>query len=62
MRWFNEGIEHPQGHKKFDGKLHQAFAQQFISQVEDRKLKVVHRTTIEDSLYEPEADYTTQAL
>ncbi len=62
MHWFNEGIEHPQGHKLFNGKLHQAFAQQFISKVEDQKLKVVHRTSIEDSLYEPEADYTTQAL
>lgn len=62
FRWFNEGIAHPQGHKKFDGKLHQSFAQQFISKVENRKLNVVHRTSIEDSLYEPEADYTTKAL
>ncbi len=61
-RWFNEGIEHPQGHKKFVGRLHQSFAQQFISRVENQKLNVVHRTSIEDSLYEPEADYTTQAL
>ena len=62
MQWFNEGIEHPQGHKRFIGKLHQSFAQQFISKVENQKLNVVHRTSIEDSLYEPEADYTTQAL
>ncbi len=61
-QWFNEGIAHPQGHKKFDGKLHQCFAQQFISKVENQKLNVVHRTSIEDSLYEPEADYTTKAL
>jgi branched-chain amino acid transport system substrate-binding protein len=61
-QWYNEGIEHPQGHKKFDGKLHQCYAQQFISKVENQKLKVVHRTSIEDSLYEPEADYTKQAL
>ena len=61
-QWFNEGIEHPQGHKKFDGKLHQCFAQQFISKVENQKLNVVHRTSIEDSLYEPEADYTKKAL
>ena len=62
MHWFNEGIEHPQGHKRFIGKIHQSFAQQFISKVENQKLNVVHRTSIEDSLYEPEADYTTQAL
>ncbi len=61
-RWFNEGIEHPQGHKKFVGRIHQAFAQQFISKVGNNKLNVVHRTSIEDSLYEPEADYTTQSL
>ncbi len=60
--WFNEGIEHPQGHKRFIGKLHQYFGQQFISKVENRKFNVVHRTTIEDSLYESEVDYTTQAL
>ena len=35
---------------------------QNISKVEGGKLKVVHRTTIEDGLYEPEGDYTTQAL
>jgi branched-chain amino acid transport system substrate-binding protein len=62
MKWFNEGIEHPQGHKQFVGQLHQCFGQQFISQVENNRLKVVHRTTIEDGLYEPEADYTIQAL
>ncbi|MCZ6522607.1 MAG: ABC transporter substrate-binding protein [Alphaproteobacteria bacterium] len=62
FEWFNEGIEHPQGHKKFIGRLHQSYAQQFISKVENQRLKVVHRTSIEDSLYEPEADYTKQAL
>jgi len=62
MKWFNEGIAHPQGHKKFVGELHQCFGQQFISKVENNRLKVVHTTTIEDGLYEPEADYTKQAL
>ena len=61
-RWFNEGIEHPQGHKMFIGKTHQSHSQQFISKVVDQKLKVVHRTSIEDSLYEPETDYTKRAL
>ena len=59
---FEEGKEHPQGDKTFNGKLHQAFGHQNISKVEGGKLKVVHRTTIEDGLYEPEGDYTTQAL
>ena len=42
----------------FVGQIHQCFGQQFISRVENGRLKVVHRTTIEDGLYEPEADYT----
>ena len=62
MKWFNEGIAHPQGGKKFVGELHQCFGQQFISKVENNRLKVVHTTSIEDGLYEPEADYTKQAL
>jgi branched-chain amino acid transport system substrate-binding protein len=59
---YSEGKEHPQGEKKFLGKAHQCFGRQFISQVEGGKLKVVHTTSIEDGLYEPKADYTTQAL
>jgi branched-chain amino acid transport system substrate-binding protein len=59
---FPEGREHPQGPKKFDGRLHQSFGQQFISRVEKRRLKVVHRTKIEDSIYPGEADYTKQPL
>ena len=42
--------------------MHQCFGHQNISKVEGGKLKVVHRTAIEDGLYEPEGDYTTQAL
>ena len=59
---FEEGKEHPQGDKTFNGKLHQAYGHQNISKVEGGKLKVVHRTAIEDGLYEPEGDYTTQPL
>ena len=62
FRWFNEGIAHPQGHKMFLGKLHQSFGQQFISEVKDRKLKVVHRTEIEESVYASDVDYTKEAL
>ena len=46
----------------FNGKIHQCFGHQNISKVEGGKLNVVHRTSIEDGLYEPEADYTTMAL
>jgi len=59
---FAEGPEHPQGRKVFNGKIHQVFGSQNISQVKDGKLTVVHKTAIEDGLYEPEADYTTQPL
>ena len=59
---FAEGPEHPQGPKIFNGKIHQVFGIQNISKVEGGKLKVVHKTTIEDGLYEPEGDYTTQPL
>jgi branched-chain amino acid transport system substrate-binding protein len=59
---FPEGIEHPQGPKRFVGRLHQAFGQQLISKVEKRRLNVVHRTAIEESMYAPEADYTKQPL
>ena len=59
---FPEGIEHPQGPKRFVGRIHQVFGQQVISKVEKRQLQVVYRTAIEDSMYEPEADYTKQPL
>ena len=59
---FAEGPEHPQGAKTFNGKIHQCFGIQNISKVEGGKLKVVHKTKIEDGLYEPEGDYTTQPL
>jgi branched-chain amino acid transport system substrate-binding protein len=62
MTDFPEGNEHPQGDKKFVGKIHQCFGHQNISKVGNQKLTVVHRTSIEDGLYEPEADYTTQPL
>lgn len=57
---FPESVEHPQGAKRFVGRLHQVFGHQFISRVEKRRLTVAHRTAIEDSMYEPEADYTKQ--
>lgn len=63
MESFEESNEHPQGPKKFVGKIHQCFGQQFVSQVEGGKLKVVHKTAIEDGMYPPQSvDYTTQPL
>lgn len=59
---FDEGREHPQGSKIFDPKSHQGFGHQNISLVEDGRLNVVHRTSIEDGYYESGADYTQMPL
>lgn len=59
---FDEGREHPQGDKVFNGKNHQVYGHQYISKVEDGKLNVVHKTSIEDGAYEVTADYTKMAL
>ena len=57
-----QGRNHPQGAKLFNGKIHQCFGHQYISEVKGSRLEVVHTTSIEDGLYEPEADYTQMAL
>lgn len=57
-----EGPEHPQGPKIFNGKLHQVFGVQYISKLEGGRLNVIHRTTIEDGLYESDVDYTKMAF
>ena len=62
MESFEEGRNHPQGRKVFDARIHQCFGHQSISKVEDGRLNVVHRTSIEDGRYEAEADYTTMPL
>ncbi|MFN0115856.1 MAG: ABC transporter substrate-binding protein [Paracoccaceae bacterium] len=54
--------EHPQGDKRFNGKTHQVFGHQHITKVEGGKLVLQHTTSIEDTLYPDEVDYTTQAL
>jgi branched-chain amino acid transport system substrate-binding protein len=59
---FAEGPEDPQGAKVFNGKIHQVFGIQNISKVEGGKLKVIHKTSINDGVYEPEGDYTTMPL
>jgi len=57
-----EGYEHPQGAKVFNGKTHQVFGHQYISRVEDGRLTRVHTTSIEDTFYPDEVDYTQQTL
>jgi len=54
--------EHPQGAKLFNGKTHQAFGHQYISKVANGKLELAHTTSIEDTLYTDEVDYTKQAF
>jgi len=62
MTVFEEGNEHPQGDKTFDGKTHQCFGHQSITQVKGGRTEVVHRTSIEDGLYPAETDYTKQSF
>ncbi|MBT8425069.1 MAG: ABC transporter substrate-binding protein, partial [Silicimonas sp.] len=57
-----EGHDHPQGAKVFNGKTHQVFGHQYITRVEDGRLNLVHTTSIEDTLYPDEVDYTSQPL
>ena len=52
--------DHPQGDKLFNGRTHQVFGRQSISRVEGGRLIRVHETSIEDTLYEDEVDYTTR--
>jgi len=62
LKTFDHSRNHPQGKKIFDGKIHQSFGHQYISRVEGGRLNVVHTTSIEDGMYEPEADYTQMPL
>ncbi|WP_135502407.1 ABC transporter substrate-binding protein [Roseovarius aestuariivivens] len=57
-----ESLAHPQGAKIFNGKTHQVFGHQYISRVENGNLVKVHTTSIEDTLYPDEVDYTTQSF
>jgi len=57
-----ESREHPQGAKEFNGKTHQVFGHQYISQVKDSRLVLAHTTSIADTYYPDEVDYTTQSF
>lgn len=62
LQKFELGRNHPQGDKIFNGKIHQSFGHQYISQVNNGRLDLVHTTSIEEGMYEPEADYTQMSL
>jgi branched-chain amino acid transport system substrate-binding protein len=51
---------HPQGAKMFNGKTHQVFGHQYITQVKGGRLELAHTTSIEDTMYPDEVDYTSQ--
>ncbi len=57
-----EGRDHPQGAKIFNGRTHQVFGHQYISRVNGGRLEVVHRTSIEDTFYPDEVDYTKMSF
>ena len=57
-----ESAAAPQGAKVFNGKTHQVFGCQNITQVEGGKLVRKHQTSIQDGLYDDEVDYTTQSF
>ena len=56
------GQDHPQGAKLFNGKTHQVFGHQYITQVKGGRLDLAHTTSIEDTLYPDEVDYTKQSF
>ncbi|WP_284165491.1 ABC transporter substrate-binding protein [Frigidibacter sp. SD6-1] len=60
MTGFEEGEDHPQGAKTFNGKTHQAFGIQNITKVEGGRLVVAHTASVEDGMYPDEVDYTSQ--
>lgn len=57
-----EGPAHPQGSKVFNGKTHQVFGHQYISRVESGRLVLAHTTSIADTFYPDEVDYTTMSF
>lgn len=56
------GIERPQGAKVFNGKTHQVFGTQSISQVQGGKLVRVHQTSMADGAYDDAVDYTAMSF
>ncbi|MDZ4070127.1 MAG: ABC transporter substrate-binding protein [Tabrizicola sp.] len=56
------GIERPQGAKLFNGRTHQVFGTQNISQVQGGKLMRVHQTSMADGAYVDAVDYTAKSF
>ncbi|MBK8441037.1 MAG: ABC transporter substrate-binding protein [Rhodobacter sp.] len=56
------GPERPQGGMVFNGKTHQAFGTQNISQIQGGKLLRVHQTSLEDGMYANDTDYTAMSF
>ena len=54
--------DHPQGAKIFNGKTHQTFGHQYITKMTNGKLVLAHTTSIEDTFYPDEVDYTKQSF
>ncbi|NBR04001.1 MAG: ABC transporter substrate-binding protein, partial [Alphaproteobacteria bacterium] len=44
------------------GKTHQTFGHQYITRVENGRLVLAHTTSIEDTYYPDETDYTKQSF
>ncbi|RVV99937.1 ABC transporter substrate-binding protein [Mesobaculum littorinae] len=59
---FDASNRFPQGSKIFNGRTHQAFADQMISQVRDGRLEQVHKVAAADTVYEDETDYTKMSF
>jgi len=62
MREMPHSYAHPQGAKLFNGKTHQTFGHQYITQVQSGRLVLAHTTSIEDTFYPDEVDYTTRSF
>ena len=52
------GRDYPQGTMLFNGRTHQVFGEQHVSQVQDGRLVRVHTAGIEAGMYPDEVDYT----
>ncbi|WP_109464128.1 ABC transporter substrate-binding protein [Albibacillus kandeliae] len=59
---FAQSNEFPQGDKVFNGKTHQAFGHQNISKVVDGKLELTYTTSIDETMYPDETDYTQMSF
>ncbi|MFK7857359.1 MAG: ABC transporter substrate-binding protein [Granulosicoccus sp.] len=59
MDYLPHSLDHPQGPKIFNGRTHQVFGKQYISKLEGGRLSLVHATSITDTLYPDEVDYTS---